>query len=173
MKFKAGWMFVLILAGLLISAPVLAAPKADPACMQEAKDDFNDCKEVCQTKCEECKQCNTVCKGEFETDKFICKNLNLVCVQECRTEEDTCMMPSLEALEACTTECAEAAALAKQECKKNNTDPNLLEQCIDRLQVAAFMCKDECHDRAKSAMRSCKDLFKVCISGCVQGQIPK
>ena len=150
----------LLLAVALIGVGMVALPQAqgvtrNPQCVQDAQDDFKDCL--------------ATCRETFQVIKDLCRNVDHDCAEACRQQFTDCIGPSLADLETCKDACDSERDQAVADCREHHSgDPSALDDCIDAVQVQAFMCRDQCREQTqiRAQLRQCRQEFRSCIGGC-------
>jgi hypothetical protein len=160
---------------LLFAVGAAGDASADRACKIEAKAEYRECKNDCKT--------------EFRVEKDLCRNIDPACGLECRVERAGCIEPFEEALDACKDVCRQIRDAAKAACREQYNDPNdpnfndpdFLDQCIDGVQIAAFICRDNCREDTvvddpntpevdpvhwRAGIRACRQAAHECFRAC-------
>lgn len=124
---------------------------ADSECMQAAKDQRVECRASCDE--------------DFAIARDLCRNIDPVCAAGCRTDLDECRAPIVAALEQCVDQCRTQLNAERAACPRKGRPRDL---CIDRAQVRAFLCRDECREdlQVRAALNACRDAFRTCMNGC-------
>ena len=146
---------VIVIVGVLgLGTAQAASSKA--ACIKEARTAKQTCTQSCQTT--------------FEDARLLCLNIDPTCAAACESTEATCTAPFLSTLEPCLSACDAQLQAAKQACPKPS-DPTH-DDCIDQAQLAAFNCRDACHDdpTVSSGLQGCRQAYYKCLKGCPAAQ---
>ena len=130
------------------------------ACLDEAKTAASECK--------------ADCKDGYKLAKDTCSNRDHVCVESCRSDRQICLQPTLTQLQAAVAGCNGPRDAAIAICRANNPDGSTaLDDCIDQVQVVAFVCRKTAHKAAKPGIAACRSTFKACVkNNCPQASIP-
>jgi len=90
-----------------------------------------------------------------------CINRNHVCVEVCRA--DRCDCADATGLEGKLRTCNDALDAGRKLCRTNTTSGTPgRDLCIDQVQVAAFVCRDNAREATKAAMQLCRTDFRAC-----------
>src|SRR5213593_100772 len=137
-------------------APVNGAVVNDPQCVGQAAHELHVCKQTC--------------REQFQTSKDLCRNIDHDCGETCRAGLDACLDGPdgpLTQFEACRLVCSDTLAAAVQDCRdRNDAGTPERDQCIDGAQVAAFVCRDNCREAARSGIVHCRVALRACIVAC-------
>ncbi len=115
------------------------------------------------------KVCTTTCKEEFQVAKDDCRNRDHDCVEQCRADRTACREPVRAILNADLADCATDRATGVGECDTQYPEPRdetaaiAFDQCVDGVQVEAFVCRDEAHETARPGFLVCKQNFRSCV----------
>ncbi len=125
---------------------------ADTQCMQDAKEARTECKSSCDE--------------DFVIARDLCRNIDPVCAAGCRMERDDCRGAVLGALDQCVDGCRVQLNVDRAACPKRGRTRDF---CMDRAQVRAFICRDECREdlQVRPGLNGCRDDFRACMAGCV------
>jgi len=125
---------------------------ADTQCMQDAKEARVECK--------------TSCDDDFVIARDLCRNIDPVCAAGCREEREDCRGAVFGALDQCVDGCRAQLDRDRAACPKRGRDRD---RCLDRAQVRAFVCRDECREelQVRAGLNDCRDVFRGCMAGCV------
>jgi hypothetical protein len=125
---------------------------ADTQCMQDAKEARTECK--------------TSCDDDFTIARDLCRNIDPVCAAGCREDREDCRGAVFGALDQCVDGCRVQLDLDRAACPRRGRDRD---RCLDRAQVRAFVCRDECREelQVRSGLNDCRDAFRGCMAGCV------
>jgi len=136
--------------GLLLLVGVGGA-WAEPGCVQEAKDQRA--------------QCRTSCDEDFVMARDLCRNIDPECAAACRVALADCRAPIVSALEGCVDGCRNQLNADRGACPRRSRGRDF---CVDRAQIRAFLCRDECRDnlQVRAGLKACNDAFTTCMSGC-------
>jgi hypothetical protein len=109
------------------------------------------------------------CKGEskeaFQVAKDGCWNREHDCVEACRAGREECTLAT--GLDDDLSACRNTLRGAKDVCRAENpTDPLALDDCIDRRQVEAFLCRKAARVAAKPLLSLCRLSFRTCARAC-------
>jgi hypothetical protein len=137
--------------GLFLTIGVGGAA-ADSQCMRDAKAARVECK--------------VECDEDFTIARDLCRNIDPVCAAGCRLERDDCRSAVFGALDQCVDGCRVQLDLDRAGCPKRGRNRD---HCLDRAQVRAFVCRDECREelQVKNGLGACRDDFRACMAGCV------
>lgn len=137
-------------------APGPAEPTLDPkGCLRDAN--------------AAAKVCTATCKEEFQVAKDDCKNRDHECMEQCRADRGTCREPVRAILNADLADCATDRATGVGDCDtqypapRDETAAIAFDQCVDGVQVEAFVCRDEAHENARPGFLVCKQNFRSCV----------
>jgi hypothetical protein len=139
-----------ILLGLLLTVGVGRAV-ADSECIQDAKEQRG--------------QCRTACDEDFVIAKDLCRNIDPECAAGCRVEHAACRDGVIAELGTCVDACRVQLNADRGACPKRGRGRDF---CMDRAQVQAFLCRDECRDglQVRRRLNGCRDDFRTCMTGC-------
>ena len=139
-----------ITLGLLLTVGVGSAV-ADSECVQNAKEQRG----LCRMDCDE----------DFVITRDLCRNINPECAAGCRVARDECRAPIVAALEGCVDGCREQLNAARAACPRRGRGRDF---CIDRAQVRASLCRDECRENLQvhAGLDACRQAFNTCMTGC-------
>jgi hypothetical protein len=138
------------------------APAIDvPACRLQAKQDA--------------KTCVANCREDFQVTKDACQNRDHGCVEGCRALRDMCTDPILTTLAGKIAMCNADRDADIATCHQLYPLPSqamALDQCIDDAQVAAFVCRDDARETARTDLVPCRQNFLSCAKGCPPASSP-
>lgn len=136
--------------GLLLVVGVGSAA-ADSPCMQDAKEVHG--------------QCRMECDEDFVIARDLCRNIDPECAAGCRAESEACRAPVVAALEQCVDGCRDQLNTERAACPRRGRGRDF---CVDRANIRAFLCRDECRDglHVHEALQACRQDFNVCMNGC-------
>lgn len=155
---------------LLFTVGAAADASADRDCKNAAKAEYRECKNDCKTA--------------LRVEKDLCRNIDPACGLICRVERAGCIEPFEEALDACKDLCRQTRDQDKESCRQQHNDPNdadALDQCIDGVQIAAFICRDDCREDTvvddpntpeveevhwRAGVRACRKAAHECFRAC-------
>lgn len=139
-----------ILLGLLLTVGVGRAV-ADSECIQDAKEQRG--------------QCRTECDEDLVIAKDLCRSIDPECAAACRVEHGACRDGVIAELGTCVDACRVQLNADRAVCPKRG---RAREFCMDRAQVRAFLCRDECRDslQVRRRLNGCRDDFRTCMRGC-------
>jgi hypothetical protein len=115
------------------------------------------------------KVCTAACKEEFQIAKDDCRNRDHECMEQCRADRGTCREPVRAILNADLADCATDRATGVGDCDTQYPTPRdetatiAFDQCVDGVQVEAFICRDEAHENARPGFLVCKQNFRSCV----------
>jgi hypothetical protein len=67
----------------------------------------------------------------------------------------------------CKAECFATLSAARDNCRSLYAkETKEFDQCIDKAQVVAFSCRDQCREDARPAFVDCRNSFRSCITAC-------
>jgi hypothetical protein len=137
--------------GFLLTVGVGGAT-ADSQCMEDAKAMRAECKAQCDE--------------DFTIARDLCRNVDPECAQGCRGAQSECRAAIFAALDQCVDGCRVQLNLDRAACPRRGRGRDF---CLDRAQVRAFVCRDECREdlAVKPALGACRDDFRTCMAGCV------
>jgi hypothetical protein len=154
MKFTAFLLCLsMLLTGALINAAI--AKDIDPAkqCIRGAAKDYQECRQQCQ--------------ADFKEAKEVCRDVSHACALACAESLDWCEERPLSTLASCKNTCNSQLDVAKVTCRSlNGKGSEALDACIDKAQVIAFLCRDECREDVSDELKPCRVAFRNCISAC-------
>lgn len=137
-------------------APAPADPIVDPkGCMANAN--------------AAAKVCGATCKEDFQVAKDDCKHRDHDCMESCRADRNACRQPVTDALDADLTQCAATRATGVDGCATQFPPPRdpageiAFDQCVDGVQVTAFVCRDDAHEEAHPGYVACRQAFRTCV----------
>ncbi len=139
-----------ILLGLTLVVGVGRAT-ADSECLRDAKAERGECRAECDE--------------DFVIARDICRNIDPVCAAGCRVELEECRASIAAALESCVGGCRAQLNADKAACPKKGRGRDT---CIDRAQVRAFLCRDDCREdlQVRASLNRCRQSFRGCMAGC-------
>ncbi len=145
-----------ILLGMLLTVGV-GRVEADSQCMQDAK----ELRAECRVQCDE----------DFTISRDLCRNIDPVCAAGCRTDRDECRDAIFAALDECVDGCRVQLSLDRAACPRRGRARDF---CLDRAQVRAFVCRDECREdlQVRPGLNGCRDDFRTCMTGCTMTEPP-
>jgi hypothetical protein len=115
------------------------------------------------------KTCAATCREEFQVAKDDCRNRDHDCMESCRADRNTCREPVLAILDADLADCASTRQTGVDACATQYPPPRdppndvLFDQCVDGVQVKAFVCRDDAHEQAQPGFATCKQNFRTCV----------
>ena len=161
-----------VCAATLLLMGVRAA-SADTACIQQARTDYQACRNQCQ--------------DDYRDAKFSCRGVDPACGTACLAGRMACFddvdailatgqLPNgggtLDNCTDGTDGCQSRFQAAKTACGAPcNGDPTCME-CVDGAQVTNFICRDTCRDSwrlnstVKSLKDNCRTTFRACVHAC-------
>jgi hypothetical protein len=113
--------------------------------------------------------CSADCKEAFQVAKDDCRNRDHACVEQCRAERHTCRQPVRDALNSDLGDCAADRQTGVDGCNTQYPPPRdaiatvNFDQCVDGVQVEAFICRDDAHESAHPGFADCQDHFRSCV----------
>jgi hypothetical protein len=116
------------------------------------------------------KACNVTCKEEFQIAKDDCRNRDHGCMEQCRADRTICRQPVRVLLDAALATCASNRQDGVDGCTTQFPPPRDLvaetsfDQCVDGVQVLAFVCRDDAHEAARPGFLTCKQNFRTCVN---------
>jgi hypothetical protein len=140
-----------------------ACPPADPA------DPPVDPKTCIQDANVAAKECAATCKEEYQVAKDDCRNRDHACMEDCRADRNTCREPVRAILSSDLAVCAEDRQTGVDGCAATYPPPRdppaevNFDQCVDGVQVDAFICRDDAHEHARPGFAICKQNFRSCV----------
>ena len=139
-----------ITLGLLLTVGVGGAA-ADSECVQGAKEQRG--------------QCRVACDEDFSIARDLCRNIDPECAAGCRVALGECRAPIVSALESCVDVCRERLSAERAACPRRGRGRDF---CVDRAQIRAFLCRDECRDnlQVRAGLNACRQAFSTCMNGC-------
>jgi hypothetical protein len=135
------------------ACPPGAGPIENPAqCKRDAKAAY--------------RACRATCLEEFQFQRDACRNRDHVCVEACRTGREVCRQPVVDQLTAAVTACNTTRNTDVQTCRETYPEGPDRDQCINNVQLAAFMCRDQAREDAKPGFEACRQGFRSCVTVC-------
>lgn len=153
--------------------------------LRQCRKDFRNCAKACPapdpaTPVQDPKECianaatatNTCfadCKEAFQVAKDDCRHRDHACVEQCRAARTTCRQPVREGLNADLDVCATNRQTGIDDCEskyplpRDETAAINFDQCVDGVQVTAFICRDDAHEQAHPGFVDCQDHFRSCV----------
>ena len=124
---------------------------ADSECIQDAKEQRG--------------QCRKECDEDLVIAKDLCRNIDPECAAGCRIEHAACRDGVIAELGTCVDACRVQLNIDRAACPKRGRGRDF---CMDRAQVRAFLCRDECRDslHVRRRLNGCRDDFRTCMRGC-------
>lgn len=137
--------------GLFLTIGVGGAA-ADSQCMRDAKEARTECK--------------VECDDDFVIARDLCRNIDPECAATCRGEREECRDAIFAALDHCVDGCRVQLNVERAACPRRGRGRD---GCLDRAQVRAFVCRDECRGdlQVRPGLNGCRDDFRACMAGCV------
>ncbi len=144
-----------------------ACPAVDPStlpvdqktCVQNAKHDA--------------RLCHAGCKEAYQVAKDDCRHRDHDCMETCRATRHGCRQDvHATTLDPALAQCAadrEAGIEPPDGCKADFPPPRdeaaaiAFDQCVDGVQVQAFICRDNAHEAARPGFASCHQQFRSCV----------
>lgn len=120
----------------------------------------------CVDEAKELRQlCRMDCDQEYVLTRDVCRNVDPECAAGCRAAKAECRDAIAGALESCFAGCRTQLQLDRAACPRRGRGRDF---CVDRAQVRAFMCKDECREtlRVRASLDACHATFRSCMAGC-------
>ena len=154
------WLSVTLGVGMFgLGSMALAA--TDPQCILTAREAYNFCK--------------AECRADFRAEKFRCRNVEPACGLRCLAGREACTDPINDILDQCIGDCKAQLQAGKDMCRQDcGTNQACLDDCIDRKQVDAFICKDNCRENFRANysddLENCRSLFRACVAACPPAQ---
>jgi len=151
-----------------------ACPAPNPATPVDPKACIADAKAVAKT-------CAATCKEDYQVAKDDCHKRDHACVESCRGDRTTCRQPTRTQLDSALAVCADVRqhGIHNQpgtpdqdgidDCVARYPEPRdeqamvLFDQCVDAVQVQAFICRDDAHEAAQPGFANCQQLFRSCV----------
>lgn len=137
-------------------APAPAEPVLDPkGCMRDAN--------------AAAKVCGATCKEEYQVAKDDCRNRDHACMESCRADRTACRAPVRSELDADLAVCAADRQTGVDGCATQFPPPRddaaaiAFDQCVDGVQVTAFVCRDDAHEEARPGFQACRQAFRACV----------
>jgi hypothetical protein len=140
-----------------------ACPAVAPATLGE------DAKTCVRNAKAEAKACAAACKEAFQVAKDDCRNRDHECVEQCRADRHACKQPVRATLDAALDQCAAERQSGVDDCTTQYPPPRdeaaaiAFDQCVDGVQVEAFVCRDDAHEAARPGFASCHQAFRSCV----------
>ncbi|MCC6849812.1 MAG: hypothetical protein IT294_15010 [Deltaproteobacteria bacterium] len=140
----------LILGGLLLTVGEGRAV-AHWECVQEAKAQRGECRAACEE--------------EFTIARDLCRSIDPVCAAGCREDLESCRAPIVSALAQCVDACRVQLNAERAACPRKGRARDF---CVDRAQIRAFLCRDECREdlQVRAGLNTCRERFRTCMNGC-------
>ena len=153
MRFVNVLFISVLLSGAFGYTPIAMGVEANPQCIDDAKKEFEFCKEGC--------------KENFLVDKDLCRNINHDCADNCRAGHSTCVYPYLEKLDNCKDACDVALEAQKSSCREQYGEgTSERHNCIDSAQIAGFVCRDRCREGVSAEIKQCSKVLGTCVKKC-------
>lgn len=140
-----------------------ACPAPDPATpVQDPKQCIGDAKKAANT-------CFAGCKEALQVAKDDCRNRDHACVEQCRAARHTCRQPVRDELSSDLDVCAGNRQSGVDDCESQFPPPRDetaaidFDQCVDGVQVTAFVCRDDAHEEARPGFVDCRNQFRDCV----------
>lgn len=115
------------------------------------------------------KACAATCKEAFRVAQGDCRDRDHECMEQCRAGRGTCREPVRAILNADLADCATGRATGVGDCDTRYPTPRdetaaiAFDQCVDGVQVQAFVCRDDAHDNARPGFLVCTQNFRSCV----------
>ena len=144
---------VVLAMGVALASPARASDENVKLCVKDAKAQYKaDKRDI---------------KENFQVAKDACRGRDHVCMEACRATRHACRVSASAGLDAALALCAAAKASGVQACADANpSDPDGLDGCIDGVQIAAFICRDNAREANVPNFRPCRDAFRACADLC-------
>ena len=113
--------------------------------------------------------CTARCREEFQVAKDDCRNRDHECMEDCREDRNICREPVRAILNADLAECADGRTTGIDGCQTQYPPPRdppaeiSFDQCVDGVQVTAFVCRDDAHEEARPGFLTCRQNFRTCV----------
>lgn len=139
-----------------------ACPAPDPVTPVDPKGCIGDAKTAAAT-------CTATCKEDFQIAKDDCRNRDHNCVEQCRADRNACRQPIRATLDGDLAVCTADRQTGVDGCTTQFPPPRDpaaeidFDQCVDGVQVDAFVCRDGAHETARPGFVACKDGFRTCV----------
>ena len=144
---------LLLLLGYLSSISTAVAVESNKACVNDAKDEYEDCK--------------AACKEQFWVERDLCVNVKHDCADQCRAAHSACVDPFLDGLDICKETCDSALKAQKQLCRSQfGEGTKERDTCIDNAQIFAYICRDTCREGVIADLKKCTKALHACIQKC-------
>ncbi|MCC6766387.1 MAG: hypothetical protein IT293_17135 [Deltaproteobacteria bacterium] len=140
-----------------------ACPAPDPA------DPALDPKQCIRDANAAAKVCGAACREELQVAKDDCRNRDHDCMEACRADRTACRAPVRAEFDAALAVCAADRASGIDGCVAQFPPPRdpaaqlAFDQCVDGVQVAAFVCRDAAHEAARPGILACRQAFRACV----------
>ena len=110
-------------------------------------------------------ECRAACDEDFVIARDLCRNIDPECAAGCRVALAECRAPIVTALEQCVDACRDQLNADRATCPKRGRGRDF---CIDRANIRAFLCRDECRDELQvhQGLKACRHSFDACMQGC-------
>ncbi len=115
------------------------------------------------------KACGAACTEDSQVAKDDCHHRDHDCVEQCREARDTCREPVTAILDSDLADCASTRQSGVDDCTSQFPPPRDEQQdvqfneCVDVVQVDAFICRDDAHEEAQPGYDTCKQDFRSCV----------
>ena len=139
-----------ITLGLFLTVGVGGAT-AESECVQDAKAQRGECR--------------VQCDDDFVIARDLCRNIDPECAAGCRSDHEACRAPIVAALETCVAGCRDQLNAERAACPRRGRGRDF---CLDRAQVRAFLCRDDCREslQVRAGLKACRDALNGCMAGC-------
>jgi len=115
------------------------------------------------------KTCAATCREDFQVAKDDCNHRDHDCMEQCRADRNDCRAPVLSILNTDLGKCATDRQTGADGCTSQYPPPRvppndvLFDQCVDGVQVEAFICRDDAHEHAQPGFDTCMQGFRDCV----------
>ena len=110
------------------------------------------------------------CRESFQIAKDDCRGRDHECVEACRAARHACRLPIRAQLAADLAACAANRRDGIDGCEAATPPPRdtpeeqlAYDQCVDPIQVDAFICRDDAHEAARPGFGGCRGQFRTCV----------
>jgi hypothetical protein len=137
-------------------APAAGTPPVDvKACLQDA------------TTAD--KACGAACTEDYQVAKDDCHHRDHDCMEQCREDRNQCDQPVDAILASDLATCASNRQTGVDGCTSQFPPPRDVQQqvqfdeCVDVIQVDAFICRDDAQEQVQPGYDTCKQDFRTCV----------
>ncbi len=149
------WVLCMVVMNIFVLAGIAGADEMVKMCVIDANAEYKECRQYCLEN--------------MQVDKDSCRNIDHACAEACRAGFDTCIGNPFNVLDACKAACMLELDDTRKQCRENFAAGTwALDTCIDRAQIDAFVCRDDCRESIHIAgvLKQCHKAERACMKAC-------